>query len=422
MHMRNLPYLIILLAFACSACTSPSRTTYSVQSPDGRINVQLHSDNKAGLAYTAAFNENLVLDTSWLGMSFKGQDFLIESYDLTEVEEFSGEDSYSLPWGEQEIVENKFNELRLSFLNTSASIKSFQIHFKVYDDGFAFRYVFPEIPGPLTLEDELTQFNLTSDPMCWWIPGDWDIYEHLYTTCRFSEIDALSKQNHSSLAQTYIPENAVNTPVTMKTDNGIYLSFHEANLTNYPGMTLKIQKEELSMTSELVGSERLMAKAFFEEGFQTPWRMVLIADRAGDLVESKMILNLNEPSKLEDVSWFTPTKYAGIWWEMHIGKSSWDMASGKHGATTAHAKEMIDFASENNIPALLVEGWNTGWERWFGIPDREGVFDFVTPYPDYNLEEVVAYGKEKGVKIIMHHETSAAPGPTSSNWIRHSSL
>ena len=195
----------------------------------------------------------------------------------------------------------------------------------------------------------------------------------------------------------------------MRTAEGLHLSFHEANLTDYAGMTLKIDKENLSMESELVGSDRLGYKVKRQLPFKTPWRAIQISKDAAGLIASKLISNLNEPNKIGDIPWFTPMKYVGIWWEMHVGKSSWDIKSGKHGATTKNAKAFIDFASENNIGGVLIEGWNTGWEHWIGFEDREGVFDFVTPYPDYNLEEVVEYAKEKGVKIIMHHETSGAP-------------
>jgi hypothetical protein len=209
----------------------------------------------------------------------------------------------------------------------------------------------------------------------------------------------------------------------MKTADGLYLSFHEADLTNYAGMTLKVDPDNLKMTSELVGSDRLKGKAQVTLPFKTPWRTIQIADRAGDLIESKMILNLNEPNVIGDVSYFTPMKYVGIWWEMHIGKSTWDMegsqdmstyidgkkGSSRHGATTENAKKYIDFAAANGIKGLLVEGWNTGWDKWINTEDREGVFDFMTPYPDYDFDEVMAYAKEKGIEVIMHHETSAAP-------------
>ena len=218
----------------------------------------------------------------------------------------------------------------------------------------------------------------------------------------------MAKAEHVNLAQTSIPNNAVNTPITMKTKSGLHLSFHEASLVDYSGMTLQIDTVNYAMKSVLVGSDNTDYKVKRTTPFNTPWRTIQISEKAGDLIESKLIINLNEPNKLEDISWFKPTKYTGIWWEMHLGKSSWDMASGKHGATTENAKSFIDFSAKNNIGAVLVEGWNIGWEHWIGFEDREGVFDFITPYPDYDLQEVVRYGKGKGVDIIMHHETSAA--------------
>ncbi|MCG8374206.1 MAG: glycoside hydrolase family 97 protein, partial [Balneolales bacterium] len=265
--------------------------------------------------------------------------------------------------------------------------------------------------------DERTQFALSGDHTVWWQPGDWDIYEQLYTESKFSEIDVDPyRANLANLAQTYIPENAVNTPVTMRTEGGIHLSFHEANLWDYAGMTLKIDPQNLRMESELVGSDRLGHKVIRELPFSTPWRTIQISEDAGGLIESRMILNLNEPNKLGDVSWFTPMKYVGIWWEMHLGIASWDYEQSlnpdseiPHGATTENAKRYIDFAAENGIGGVLIEGWNIGWDRWIGFPDREGVFDFVTPYPDYDIDEVTGYAEEKGVQIIMHHETSAAP-------------
>src|SRR5690606_23029642 len=209
--------------------------------------------------------------------------------------------------------------------------------------------------------------------------------------------------------QSTIMANAVHTPFTMKSKDDVYISIHEANLTDYAGMTLLVDTANLVLKSGLVNSERLGYAVKRTVPFQTPWRTIQLADKPGDLIASKLILNLNESNKLGDVSWIKPMKYNGIWWEMHLEKSGWDMEGGKHGATTANAKRYIDFAAANNLGGVLVEGWNTGWDRWTGIPDREGVFDFVTPYADYDLEEVVRYAKEKGVAIIMHHETSAAP-------------
>ncbi|NNE29373.1 MAG: glycoside hydrolase family 97 protein, partial [Saprospiraceae bacterium] len=335
-------------------------------------------------------------------------------------------ENWEQPWGEQRTVSNNCSELIVHLQEESAPHRKMNIQFRVFDDGVGFRYALlaQEEIDSVAILDEKTEFRLTGDHTAWWIPGDWDIYEHLYNTSRVSEIDALSKSGHPNLAQTTIPHNAVNTPVTMRTQSGLHIAIHEANLTDYAGMTLKVDPEKLILTSGLVGSGNQDYKVKRALPFTTPWRTIQIGEKAGDLIESTMILNLNEPNKLGDVSWFEPKKYIGIWWEMHVDKASWDFgmtqdkngkwidtgkAHGRHGATTQNTKRYIDFASANDIKGVLVEGWNTGWEKWIGFDDREGVFDFVTPYPDYDLEELSRYGKEKGVEIVMHHETSAAP-------------
>ncbi|HQU73675.1 MAG TPA: glycoside hydrolase family 97 protein [Calditrichia bacterium] len=398
--------LVLVLLWSCGSTADPT----AVYSPNGRIKVGflMTGDNQA--AYKVYLDGKTVIDASTLGFDFRDAPSLAGGLRLNDAAKRAFDETWEMVWGEQRLVRNHYNELRLDLQENAAPQRRFFLTFRVYDDGLGFRFEFPEQEGwtEAVIMDENTQFNLTADHQVWWIPGDWDIYEHLYNTTAFSEIDAISKRDHPNLAQTYIPENAVNTPVTMKTADGIYLSFHEANLTDYSDMTLKIDAENLLMQSELVGS-RDGAKVKRSLPFNTPWRTLQIAEKAGELIESKLIVNLNEPNKLEDVSWIQPAKYVGIWWEMHLAKSSWDMASGKHGATTANAKRHIDFAAANSIDAVLIEGWNTGWEHWIGFDDREGVFDFVTPYPDYDLEEVVRYGKENGVEIIMHHETSAAP-------------
>lgn len=393
------------------SCNNNSSESLQTASPNGHLTVDFYLGNNGRPGYTVDYKNERIIDSSAWAFDFRGYppiegDLKISGYDKTTINE-----TWEMPWGEKRLVKNHGNELLVHLEETENPGRKLSVRFRVYDDGMGFRFEFPDWKNvdSLIVMDEHTQFQLTGDHLCWWIPGDWDIYEHLYNTTRFSEIDALSKRGHESLAQTHIPENAVNTPVTMKTDDGLYLSFHEADLTDYAGMTLKVNGENLLMESELVGSDRLGYKVKRELPFNTPWRTILVSETAGGLIESDLILNLNEPNRLGDVSWFAPTKYAGIWWDMHVGTRSWDMASGKHGATTEYAKEMIDFAAENNIGAVLVEGWNTGWEHWIGFEDREGVFDFVTPYPDYDLEEVVRYGKEKGVELMMHHETSAAP-------------
>ncbi|MEQ8238681.1 MAG: glycoside hydrolase family 97 protein [Cyclobacteriaceae bacterium] len=400
--------LVLLAMVVFTRCNTTTQTINTI-SPDGRIQVEV-VESKGKVGYLVKFNNKIKIDTSFLGFDLQGQPSLSDNLSISGIEKSSFSETWEMPWGEQRVVENNYKQLVVKVQEKQALQRKFDIIFKVYNDGLGFRYAFPNQAGldEVIIEEELTEFNLTGDHQVWWIPGDWDIYEHLYNNTSFSKIDALSKRNHPNLAQTFIPENAVNTPVTMKTKDGTYLSFHEADLTDYAGMTLLVDNKNLKMKSGLVdGPEGYAVKT--KTPFITPWRTIQITDNAGDLIESNLIVNLNDPAEVEEIPWFKPMKYVGIWWEMHMGKSSWDVAAGKHGATTQNAKRHIDFAAANNIGGVLVEGWNTGWERWIGFPDREGVFDFVTPYPDYNLEEVVAYAKEKGVEIIMHHETSAAP-------------
>ena len=424
---RKINFLSLLLLLATIYGCQQSASFISVTSPSDNNEVQIALDNQGSVYYRVMHKGEVVIDTSNIGFELKDQPSLAKGLKLVGSESTSQNEIWEMPWGEQREVANNYNQITIHLEEKEEPKRKFDMIFKVYDDGIGFRYHFPEQEAlsEVVIMDENTQFKLTNNPMVWWIPGDWDIYEHIYNTTPFNKIDAISKRNHPNLAATYIPENAVNTPVTMKTENGLYLSFHEANLTDYAAMTLKVDTLNYLMQSELVGSDITGYKVKRTTPFSTPWRTIQIADRAGDLIESRLIVNLNEPNELGDVSWIKPTKYVGIWWEMHLAKSTWDYAgtqdmnswenlanvkpSGKHGATTENAKRYIDFAAANDIHGLLVEGWNTGWEHWIGFEDREGVFDFVTQYPDYDLKEVVRYGKEKGVDLIMHHETSAAP-------------
>ncbi|GAB5398947.1 MAG: glycoside hydrolase family 97 protein [Aureisphaera sp.] len=406
------------------SCQSESLKT-DVTSPNGSITAKVGLSQTGQPYYMVMRNGTTIIDTSYMSFDVKDRPSFKNGFAIVSSETSTTNEEWEMPWGEQRKVSNHYNELHIALEENTVTPRKMNLVFRVYDDGLGFRYEFPEQEGlsELLITDENTEFNLTGDHDVWWQPGDWDIYEHLYNESKFSEIDALSKANHPNLLATYIPENAVNTPVTMKTTDGLYLSFHEADLTNYSGMTLKIDPANLTMTSELVGSEILGGKAQVSLPFATPWRTIQMGEKAGDLIESNLLVNLNEPNAIGDVSYFTPMKYVGIWWEMHIGKSTWDMEgsqdmntyidgaknSSRHGATTDNAKKYIDFASANGIKGLLVEGWNTGWDQWINTEDREGVFDFMTPYPDYDFEEVMAYAKEKGVEVIMHHETSAAP-------------
>lgn len=420
--MKNVFGTIILCLFL-TGCSGSLPDT-SASSPSGNLVLSFFlSDGQMG--YFLKSDGQTMIDSSSLSIVLRDQPLLGSNMKIQNVEKRAVDEVWEMPWGEQRVVHNQYQSLKIWLTETAEQNRKIALAFKIYDDGIGFRYEIPEQNGVTEwiIEEENTEFQLVDDPMTWWIPGDWDSYEHLYNTTRFSAIDAVSKRNHPNLASTYIPFNAVNTPITMKSDKGYYLSFHEANLTDYAGMTLLIDNEKLKMTSGLVGSDRTGYKAKVRLPFNTPWRTIQVAKTAGELIESNLIVNLNEPSVIEDISWFKPMKYLGVWWEMHLGKSTWDMESSQninkdpeaeterrfHGATTENVKAYIDFASKNNIGGVLVEGWNTGWGRWIGFEDREGVFDFVTPYADYDIEEIVKYSQERGVEIIMHHETSAAP-------------
>lgn len=384
---------------------------YRIHSPSGDLRLSFLLSPGGTPGYAVHYKGKTVIDSSSLGMTLLNAEAIKFNFKMMSTVEDTINETWEQPWGEQRVMNNRCRQLIVELQETTKPRRRMNLIFRAYDDGVAFRYDFPEQEDvtEMTILEENTRFQIRNNPMAWWAPGDWDIYEHLYTTSRLNKINAIAKRNHPSLGQTYIPENAVNTPLTMRFDDGLHVAIHEAALVDYSDMTLKVDTTKGSLQSNLVGSDRLGYKVKRSLPFKSPWRVILVSETAAGLSDSRTILNLNEPNKLGDVSYFKPMKYAGIWWEMHLGKSNWDMASGKHGATTKHAKEMIDFAAENGLKGVLVEGWNTGWEHWIGFEDREGVFDFVTPYPDYNLEEVVAYGKSKGVDIIMHHETSSAP-------------
>jgi hypothetical protein len=418
----KIKFLLVVICVSLSSCWMKPETV--LVSPDESIFLDFYLDKTGKPIYEVFFKNKTIIKESSLGFDFENTKSFSDNFEIIKSSTKAFNETWQMPWGEQLDVVNHYNELRVELQEKSDLKRKLNIVFKVYNDGVGFRYEFPKQDNfkEALITEENTQFNLTEDYKTFWIPGDWDIYEHLYSTTMLSEIDAKNYKVNSALAQTSIPENAVNTPVTLVGKNGIHLSFHEAALVDYSGMTLKVDTKNLSFKSSLVGSRNTSYKVKRTLPFNTPWRTIQIAENAPELIESNLIVNLNEPNKLEDVSWFKPMKYTGVWWEMHLGKSSWDYgmemvdgkwtgtgkAHGKHGATTENVKRFIDFSAKNNIGGVLVEGWNTGWERWIGFEDREGVFDFVTPYPDYNFDEVSKYAKSKGVEIIMHHETSAA--------------
>jgi hypothetical protein len=305
------------------------------------------------------------------------------------------------------------------------------IIFKVYDEGVAFRYEFPKQKdlNYFIIKEEKTEFNLAGNHKTFWIPGDYDSQEYPYEETKLSEIntDNVNLNNGIGL-KTIFSKYAVQSPLMMKSEDGIYINIFEAAVVNYPVMHLDVNPKTYALTSHLVPNS-IGDKAYLQTPCVSPWRTIMVSDDARDIIGSKMILNLNEPSKIDDTSWIKPMKYVGIWWEMHVGKSTWDYAgsqnaqnvltqdlipSGKHGANTANTKRYIDFAAKHGFDGVLVEGWNVGWEDWFGNW-KEDVFDFITPYPDYNLAEINAYATSKGIKMIMHHETSSSV----ANYERH---
>jgi len=391
-------FLTFFLIILCVGC--PNNQEAFVFSPSKNIKVNFHLTKEGKPYYLVSNAAEIVIDTSFLGFDFKNSKPFNGDFKFVKTTFSEFNETWQMPWGEQLNVVNHYNELKVELQEKSDLMRKLNLVFRVYDDGVGFRYEFPKQPNfkEAFITNENTEFNLTEDYKTFWAPGDWDIYEHLYNTTKFSKINALQYVNQP-VSQTYIPENAVNTPVTLVGKTGLHLSFHEAALVDYADMTLKVDTVNLSFKSNLVGTRDADYKVKRTLPFHTPWRTIQISKNAPKLIESNLILNLNEPNKLSDISWFKPMKYTGIWWEMHLGKSSWDMTSGNHGATTENTKRFIDFSAKNNIGCVLVEGWNKGWGS------NEGGFDYVTPYPDYNLNEIVAYGKEKGVGIIMHHET-----------------
>jgi hypothetical protein len=404
--MKYLAYTLLgLLMVSCQS----EKINQTFSSPDGKVKVRVFETDSNQLAYTMNFNGQPVILESTLGLELREHGFIGKGLKLLSIDSTGKNELWYPLWGEDGVVHDRHRSYTLHLQHTDGLLLNIQ--FRLFDDGIGFRYEFPNQPGTeeLIVDNEYSQFRLTGDHTAWWIPADYDSYEYLYQTTRVSEIDSSLVDGSLLAATTIMEKHAVNTPFTMKTEKGLHISIHEAALTNYPDMTLRIEEDKRTLTSSLVPSTLNDWKARVTTPFRTPWRTIQVGQTAGDLLESKLILNLNEPNKLSQTDWIKPGKYIGIWWEMHLQTSSWDYASGKHGATTAKAKKYIDFAAKHGFDGVLVEGWNTGWEHWIGFPDREGVFDFVTPYPDYDLREVANYAQQKGVSLIMHHETSAAP-------------
>ncbi len=401
---------LLFFIFFISINGVKTQTTYTIYSPDQRLKLEIHRDITGTIQYEVAFKGNKVIKPSSFG--FKLNKPLAEINKFTILHsDTSAHDEYWQPvWGEVSKIRNQYNQIKLQLQDIKKTGILINVVYVVYNDGVAFRYEFPNQPNNkhFIIQEEETQFALTSDHKAFWIPGDYDTNEYLYNTTSLKNIDAIrAAKNEKDIAvQSLIGPNAVQTPLMLKTKENIYINIHEAALVNYAAMHLNLDKKTLTFTSHLV-PDAVGNKGYLETPAKSPWRTIIISDKATDILASKTILNLNEPSKIKNTEWIKPQKFIGIWWEMHIGKGSWDMASGKHAANTENVKKYIDFAAKYKFDGVLVEGWNQGWEDWFGNW-KEDVFDFVTPYPDYDIKNVTDYAKRKGTKIIMHHETSGS--------------
>lgn len=421
--MRNITTLTVLFFVSIAYCQS-------VKSPSGSLNLNFRLTGNGTPSYTVTYKNKPIVSESTMGFDLKEMPALDKGFSIVNQEIKSVDESWNPVMGEQTTIQNKYNQI-VFYLIQKETNRKLNIYFKVYNEGVAFRYEFPkqENLNYFIVSDEKTQFNLTGDHKTFWLPGDYDSQEYPFTETKLSEVDNTKLDLNNGIALKSIGNKyRIQTPLMMKSTDKIYINIFEAAVVNYPVMHLNVVPNEYKLTSNLVPNA-IGDKAYLQTPCVSPWRTIMVSDDARDIVSSKMILNLNEPCKIDDTSFIKPMKYVGIWWEMHVGKSTWDYAgsqnaqnaatqdlipSGKHGATTDNTKKYIDFAAKHGFDGVLVEGWNVGWEDWFGNW-KENVFDFTTPYPDYNLKEINDYAKSKGVKMIMHHETSGSV----ANYERH---
>ncbi|MBK6931466.1 MAG: glycoside hydrolase family 97 protein [Saprospirales bacterium] len=409
---------ILTLAFTFSL--SAQRTLRTLYSPGKQTMIAVGLNKSGEIFYQIIYRNRVAVDWSRLGFETRSFD-LREGFKLLGAAELPHDETWKPVWGEVAQIRNRYNELEYSLADEAG--RRMTIRFRAYDEGAGFRYEFPKQDGlsAMTVTDELTEFQMTGDHTAWWIPGDYDSNEHVYTTCPISKIDCTHYNKEYAIATQHIVRmKNVQTPIAMRMADGTHIALAEAALVDFGALHLETDVEKLKFKAFLIASADSTVKSVNTLPFHTPWRTVLLSPDAAGILESKLILNLNEPCKIEDVSWIKPQKYVGVWWEMHVGLATWDyeatadmMAAtgrevkGKHGANTENVKRYIDFAAKYGFDGVLVEGWNTGWKDWFG-KWKDEVFDFARPYPDYDIDALSRYAREKGVRIIMHHETSAA--------------
>lgn len=416
---KQLLFIAVLLLSAYFS--NAQKTVRTVHSPGHNVSVTIGLNPTGTPYYKVSFWNKTAIDWSKLGVDTKAYN-LDAGFSLEKSMVSSEDNTWKPVWGEVAQIRDHYNELLYALKDKAGH--SMDIRIRVYDEGVGFRYEFPDQPGgdEMRISDELTEFSMTGDHTTWWIPGDYDSNEHVYTTCKISEIDAARYNKEYAIATQHIVDvKKVQTPVTMKMANGYHVAIAEAALVDYSALHLKVDNKALKFKAGLIPSPDSTILSINTAPFHTPWRAILLSKDAEGILQSKLILNLNDPCKIEgDLSWIKPQKYVGVWWEMHVGKSTWDYEAtqdmmsatgrtvkGKHGANTENVKRYIDFASKYGFDGVLVEGWNVGWKDWFG-KWKDEVFDFSKPYPDYDIDALSTYAQSKGVKIIAHHETSGA--------------
>lgn len=415
----------------------------TVSSPNGAISVSFSLADGGRPTYEMTYKGRPVVKPSHLGLELakdkhatKGfaETSLMDGFTESHSEVSSFDETWKPVWGETATIRNHYNELLVS-LSQDHTGRQMNIRFRVYDDGMGLRYEFPQQDSLVyfIVKEEHTQFAMTGDHTAWWLPGDYDTQEQETQESRLSEIRARFHDavNWSNSSVANFSETGVQTSLQMKSQDGLYINIHEAALVNYPAMHLNLDDKHMVFESWLT-PDATGNKAYVQVPFNTPWRTVMVSDDARDMLSSNLILNLNEPCKIEDTSWIHSTKYCGVWWEMIVGKSSWNYTddlpsvdiykvdwnhvrpNGRHAANTENVKRYIDFAAKNGLQEVLVEGWNIGWEDWANCWKWD-VFDFVTPYPDFDIQYLNEYAHSKGVKLMMHHETSSS----TINYERH---
>ena len=417
--MKKIVHLFILLFLIALGLNAQT-----LQSPNGQLKATFNIDNGIP-TYQLVYKDKQVLKPGKMGLELFNEKDLIHNFQVIDTKTSSFDETWQPVWGEEKEIRNHYNEMEITLLQKETERKMV-IRFRLFDDGLGFRYEFPEQANltHFVVKEERTQFAMTGDHTAFWIPGDYDTQEYDYTTSRLSEIRGLMKQAITpNASQTPFSDTGVQTALMMKTDDGLYINLHEAALVEYSCMHLNLNDTTFVFESHLTPDAQ-GRKGYLQAPCVSPWRTIIVSDDARDILLSRITLNLNEPCKLEDTSWIKPVKYVGVWWEMITGKSTWAYCdlpgvklgitdytkvkpNGKHGANNENVKKHIDFAAEHGFDQVLVEGWNIGWEDWFGN-SKDYVFDFLTPYPDFDIGMLNDYAHSKGVKLMMHHETSSS--------------